>query len=619
MTVALRSRIEGLRSAIPAHRGLHLPTDITSARQQACFTPFRTRRAVCTRQLSVCWAMEAAAAPHSSQVASLGPDTGSDPDKPVYHVQPRSGWANDGNGFIYYNGRYHMFYQHVPGSADWAWRMCWGHASSKDLVHWEHEPIALRPTPGGPDDKGCWSGCCALDQNGVPVILYTGVRMGAGPDQLKPGERAISQPVVECQCAATSTPDDERLVSWTKVETPVIARPPPGLPVTGFRDPYVIQTGGNSREWLLLIGSGIDKQGGALLLYRSQQLSSGWEYVGPFCMGQQRPSDPLDTGAMWECPFFQQLPFQTGANGGTPTGGGDYVMCVSPYPHVRQHTTNPCLYWIGPYQDQALQFDLAAAQGPFRLDLGDVLYAPNCFRDGEGRLLMVGWMQEGASRDSSQFNYSGCLTLPRVLTQQGGRVVQTPAPELVGLRAREAAWHQAAPLTVDPAHPVAVPQLEGAALNLELTFDSSASPATSFSILLLAEVPEGAEGIGGVESGSSVAITVNWDDSTLKVLHLRPHAVDPTTGAFHPSDASASVGGTAQITRDAPVHLQLFLDHSALEVFLGTGEALTTRVYKRSPPSAGSGAAGVFLTAHGGTAVIAAGEAFAMNSIWATP
>lgn len=48
-----------------------------------------------------------------------------------------------------------------------------------------------------------------------------------------------------------------------------------------------------------------------------------------------------------------------------------------------------------------------------------MLYAPNCFRDGEGRLLMVGWMQEGASRDSSQFNYSGCLTLPRVLTQQG--------------------------------------------------------------------------------------------------------------------------------------------------------------------------------------------------------
>lgn len=104
---------------------------------------------------------------------------------------------------------------------------------------------------GGPDDKGCWSGCCAVDQNGVPVILYTGVRcsslpsvilaspnnvymcllapgshtwmipggfrsevlrgtggyrMGAGPDQLKPGEQAISQPVVECQCAATSTP-----------------------------------------------------------------------------------------------------------------------------------------------------------------------------------------------------------------------------------------------------------------------------------------------------------------------------------------------------------------------------------------------------------------------------
>lgn len=70
----------------------------------------------------------------------------------------------------------------------------------------------------------------------------------------------------------------------------------------------------------------------------------------------------------------------------------------------------------------------AAAAGPFLLDLGDVLYAPNCFRDDTGRLLMVGWMQEGASRDSSLFEYSGCLSLPRVLTQQGEpqAVLQVP-------------------------------------------------------------------------------------------------------------------------------------------------------------------------------------------------
>lgn len=70
----------------------------------------------------------------------------------------------------------------------------------------------------------------------------------------------------------------------------------------------------------------------------------------------------------------------------------------------------------------------------------------------------------------------------------GGRLVQTPAPELVGLRARDGAWHQAAPLTVDPAHPVAVPLPEGPALHLNLTLDSCASSATSFSILLMAEV-----------------------------------------------------------------------------------------------------------------------------------
>ena len=68
------------------------------------------------------------------------------------------------------------FYQHVVGSSEWRWELSWGHASSADLVYWRHEPLAIKPTPLGYDAAGCWSGCTAVDEQGVPTMLYTGVR-----------------------------------------------------------------------------------------------------------------------------------------------------------------------------------------------------------------------------------------------------------------------------------------------------------------------------------------------------------------------------------------------------------------------------------------------------------
>ena len=72
--------------------------------------------------------------------------------------------------------RYHMFYQHVIGSSSWNWGLVWGHASSPDLVHWEHEPIAIEPSAGEFDSAGCWSGNVAIETDGTPTMLYTGVR-----------------------------------------------------------------------------------------------------------------------------------------------------------------------------------------------------------------------------------------------------------------------------------------------------------------------------------------------------------------------------------------------------------------------------------------------------------
>lgn len=74
--------------------------------------------------------------------------------------QAKKGWINDPNGPLYFNGQYHIFYQHVPHTAKWDFGIVWGHAVSNDLVHWRHLPAAIAPTAGWLDQDGCFSGAC---------------------------------------------------------------------------------------------------------------------------------------------------------------------------------------------------------------------------------------------------------------------------------------------------------------------------------------------------------------------------------------------------------------------------------------------------------------------------
>ena len=134
-----------------------------------------------------------------------------DPQRPFYHFLPPANWMNDPNGAIYWKGLYHLFYQHNPNDAAHD-TIHWGHCVSEDLVHWRHLPIALAPTPGGPDRDGCYSGV-AVDHDGIPTLVYHGV-----PDGI---------------CLATSRDD---LRTWEKSpQNPVIGQPSPAIP--GHRMP----------------------------------------------------------------------------------------------------------------------------------------------------------------------------------------------------------------------------------------------------------------------------------------------------------------------------------------------------------------------------------------------
>ena len=227
------------------------------------------------------------------------PGIADDPLRPQYHLLPPHNWMNDPNGPIWWKGKYHLFYQLNPHAAVWG-DMHWGHAISPDMVHWHHEPIALAPTPGGPDSEGCFSGS-AVVFNGVPTLIYTGVQNA--PPQLVTIHDG-SDKLRETQLLATA--EDDSMLHWKKLAQPVIASPPAGITVTGFRDPCPWR---EPDGWYLGVGSGVRGEGGCVLLYKSEDFRH-WQYLHPLATGKPnglKATNPCDSGEMWECPDFFSL------------------------------------------------------------------------------------------------------------------------------------------------------------------------------------------------------------------------------------------------------------------------------------------------------------------------
>lgn len=326
----------------------------------------------------------------NEMVASAAEDTSlatrlaSDPRRPQYHLLPPANWMNDPNGPIFWNGNYHMFYQHNPNAAVWG-DMHWGHAISPDTVHWKHLPIALAPTPGGPDAAGCFSGTSVVDQ-GMVRVLYTGV-VSAPEDQatIRDGVHSFR----ESQCLATS--NDPELKTWTKQAAPVIAAPPAGLEVTGFRDPSPWRKGDT---WYMTVGSGTPHQGGGVLLYRSSNLRQ-WEYRHFIAHGAgagKGAPNPVASGDMWECPDFFPLDGR----------------------HVLIYSTQGKVCWQSGHLDEATMIF-----HPERFGVVDhgAYYAAKSQLDQHGNRILWGWIPE--TRPVEEYRASGwaCLmSVPRLLT-----------------------------------------------------------------------------------------------------------------------------------------------------------------------------------------------------------
>ena len=447
-----------------------------------------------------------------------------DPHRPQYHFLPPANWMNDPNGLIQWQGQYHLFYQHNPNGPFWG-RMHWGHAVSEELVHWTDLPVALAPTPGGPDQDGCFSGC-AVDNNGIPTLVYTGVH----PQR---------------QCIATSRDD---LLTWEKyIGNPVIAAPPEDLDATGFRDPCVWWEGD---AWYTLIGSGIQDVGGAALLYKSPDLIH-WEYIKPILIRDKNEADPLQTGTMWECPDFFSL-------------GDKHVLVVS------AHEGKPlyAVYLVGLYADH--RFTPAIVR---KLDFGNThFYAPQTLLDDKGRRIMWGWIREARSDEAQRAaGWSGVMSLPRILSMRpDGLLGIEPAAELAVLRGEH---HHLTDVDLTPRSPRILGNVQGDCLEIVTEFQprraSDTSAAHEFGIKVRCS-PDGTEQTRIVYDRLARRLAVDRDRSSLS------------------SDVQRGTqAGTLELPAGESLKLHIFLDRSVVEVYANGRACVTSRVYPSRSDSLG--------------------------------
>jgi len=439
-----------------------------------------------------------------------------DPLRPQFHLLPAHHWMNDPNGPIYWKDNYHMFFQYNPNAAVWG-DMHWAHAMSPDMIHWRHLPVALAPTAGGYDEAGCFSGS-AVNDRGTATILYTGVRT-VSPEQatLRDGVHNF----LEVQCLATS--GDDQLRTWQKLPQPVLF-PPKDPNLTGFRDPFLLYS---QNSWYLGVGSGIRKQGGRVLLYRSKDLRQ-WEYLHPLATGKsngKQTSDPVDAGDMWECPDF------------FPLGGK----------HVLLYSTERQVYWeSGEFDPKVLVFH---PEKSGLLDYG-AFYAPKTQLDAQGRRILWGWITE--TRPEAQFSaagWAGCMSLPRVLTlANDGTLQMAVIPEIARLRETEMSLPSQSAGETARLEALKKIEFKGATAEIELLIRDRA---------VRLSISDGAQEIFGV-------------------------ALDPgcSRGTLHIGPAIVKCSSTVATTH----RLGLLLDGSVVECFLDDQVAWTSRTY-RAPKS----------------------------------
>ena len=254
--------------------------------------------------------------------------------RPLFHLTPWIGWMNDPNGFSYYQGQYHLFYQYYPYDTEWN-SMHWGHAVSRDLLHWTYLPAAL--APDAPYDSfGCFSGSAIELPDGKQLLLYTGVRKEGG----EKGKE------LQTQCIAVGDG-----VDYSKYpQNPVLDANdlPEGLSPYDFRDPKIWRRADGG--YRCVVGARRMDKRGVLLLFDSED-GFYWQYKSILAENDGR------FGLMWECPDFFAL-------------DGKDVLFVSPQDMLPEgfeyHNGNGTVCQIGTFDEKSMRKKSASSRSIIR-------------------------------------------------------------------------------------------------------------------------------------------------------------------------------------------------------------------------------------------------------------
>ncbi len=326
------------------------------------------------------------------------------PYRPQYHFSPREHWTNDPNGLVYFEGEYHLFFQYNPFGDEWG-HMSWGHAVSRDLLHWQELPVAL------PEENGImiFTGSTVVDEHNSSgfcrqakpclVAIYTGHTPESG-----------SKPALQTQNLAYS---NDRGRTWTKYSgNPVL-----NLNMSDFRDPKVFWSS-QAKHWVMAVSLPNDHK---VRIYGSSDLKN-WNALSEF-----GPAGA--TGGQWECPELFELPVE-GQNNETR-----WVMKVGLNPGARLGGSGE-QYFVGKFDGSRFTNDNPPSLTLWT-DYGKDCYCALTFNGlPRGRKpVMIGWMdnwQYAAKLPTSPWR--GQMTFPRELslrkTSEGIRLYQQPVEEI---------------------------------------------------------------------------------------------------------------------------------------------------------------------------------------------
>lgn len=312
---------------------------------------------------------------------------------PTFHVFSPIGWANDPNGFNYFNSKIHLFYQYYPYKSKWG-PMHWGHVTSNDFIKWEQEIVALAPDQKYDQDYGAFSGSSMVKDNKL-YLMYTGVSNN-----------------LQQQCLALSNDG----INFEKVKlNPVISvnQIPKGFSKSDFRDPYLFK----KRYYYSLIGSS-DKNGGNILLYRSKDLLL-WKFVGCLFKSDSIQDRFINKNDIFECPSFFQYKNQS-------------VIICSPQRFKKDkekfQNLHSSIYIIGSLNYKNGQFNYINYD---EIDSGFDFYAPQVMRMKDKRIIMIAWMNMwNRTMITQKDHWVGSFTLPRELSIKDNHLYQLPVKEL---------------------------------------------------------------------------------------------------------------------------------------------------------------------------------------------